>query len=184
MSIEPTELVCPTSSDCIPNNGLVRIQHRELHKELFRLPNRIRKRENRMPANRPRDRGDELHHRLVRRPHRVLNNATPEDVGCHLLLVRKSVVEPVDQDIRINAGGHGRRDPLASSHLSPQTPESDLTSRGVVRWPDRTTARALQRQAAPHWHARGLPGSCPRLAPSPSHLLGECRIGQRLLSVP
>jgi len=58
-------------------------------------------------ANGARHRGHKLDDRLVRHTDRVFHDASPENIRRNLLLLRKPVIEPVNQDVSINESGHG-----------------------------------------------------------------------------
>jgi hypothetical protein len=52
---------------------------------------------------------------LMRYPYGVLKDAPPEDLRCNSLLFGKPAIASIDQDVRVNEGGHAYTDPLASS---------------------------------------------------------------------
>ena len=58
---------------------------------------------------------DKLNDRLMRHAHRVLDNTTPQNLGCNLLLIGKAAIKPINQDVRVNESGPARRGPLFSN---------------------------------------------------------------------
>lgn len=68
-----------------------------------------------MSSEGPRDGGYELHNRLLRHSHRVLEDSSAEYVSGDLLFFGKPVIESVDQNVCINESGHGRKGPLLST---------------------------------------------------------------------
>jgi hypothetical protein len=83
---------------------------------------------------------DELHDRLVRETHRVFNDTASENLGGDLLFFAKAAIEPIDQDLGVNEGGHIRRDPLSSILVRDSAlrrPRTDAC--GGVRSLDRTS---------------------------------------------
>ena len=81
-------------------------------KELLGLTQRVPLLENDVPADGPRDCVHKLDYRLVWHPNGIFGDATPEDLVSGLLPGREAVVEAVDQDVRVNESGHGRKGPL------------------------------------------------------------------------
>lgn len=83
--VEPVQLVRRTSTNRIAQNGLVRIEHRELLQKLFRFSQSVSWLEDDVAANGPCGRGKELNDCLMRQAHGVFEDAAPQDLRCNLL---------------------------------------------------------------------------------------------------
>lgn len=140
-------------------NGVIRIENRKLQQEFLRLSKSIDKRQDRVPANRPRDGGNEFNDRLMRHSHGVFENPTPENGGCDSLLRGKPIIEPVYQYVGINESGNGSKDPLASSLYLPTAASAGVAGRGDARSPGQTGEHAQRGQRMAPARDRGLPES-------------------------
>lgn len=113
--VKPVQLVRRTPADRIAQNSLVRIEHRKLLQKLFRFSQSVGLLEDDVAANGPCGRRNELNDCLMRQADRIFEDAAPQDLRCNLLFTNETVVEPVDQNIRINESGQARTGPLFSN---------------------------------------------------------------------
>jgi hypothetical protein len=67
-----------------------------------------------MTTNDPSGGRNELENYLMGKADRVFRDATLQNLCCDGLLFRKSTVETVDENIRVNESGHVYKDPLAA----------------------------------------------------------------------
>ena len=75
----------------------------------------------------------------MRQPNRIFEDAASENLSCDLLLVGKTAIEPVNQNVRINESGHARRGPLFSNFFREVAlPDVPMDACGGVRSLDRT----------------------------------------------
>ena len=118
----------------------------------------------------------------MRQAHRIFEDAASEDFSCDLLFTRKTRVETIDQNVRINESGHARRGPLVSSP-SPETGLSYTPKRAcaAVPSPDRRTEASILDLGAPPLSPEGSRGSRHRRAHSRSHRPDGCCIVPRIV---
>ena len=143
MRVEPTQLVRRTPTHSVAQDRLVWIKDGELFQEFLSLSQSVRMLEDDVAPNGARYGGNEFHNRLMRQAHRIFQNAAPEKRGCNLLIVRKTAIEPVDQNVCINESGHACKDPLFSNLFHEAALPGVLNAYGGVRWPGRTNGAAI-----------------------------------------
>ena len=132
MRVEPAHLICGTSTERVTKHGLVWVKNGELLEEFLRFPQGVRLFQYNVPTNGSRHGCNEFDNRLMGDTHRVFSNAASEDIGCDLLLLRKSAVETVYQNVRVNESGHECTDPLCSSPCFENAVSGVLSHAGVT----------------------------------------------------
>jgi hypothetical protein len=106
MSVQPGQIVRGGAWKSRPEHLLVRVQHRKLIDEPFRLPARVRGGEKRRTSGeRPRNRGDEFHYDLMGNSERAIVKTRSQNLDRALLFPGIARIVSIDGDVRVNEGG-------------------------------------------------------------------------------
>jgi hypothetical protein len=91
------------------------VKNGELLQEFFSLAKRICLFQNDMTTNRERYGCDKLNDRLMGHAYRIFEDTLPQNLKSNLLLGRESIVEAINENVRVNESCHVCRDPLSST---------------------------------------------------------------------
>lgn len=78
----------------------------------------------------------------MRQANRVFLDAPPENPSGNLLLIGKAAIEPVDENVRVNESGHGRRGPPFSNPCREAAVSYSIDACGAAQSPGRTSGVA------------------------------------------
>ena len=106
MRVKSIQLICRAPADRVAQHRFFRIQDLELFEHFFCFTQRTVRVQDNVTTNVASYGCDKLDDRLIRYSHRVFRDSSPENLRRLFLLVRKSAIITIDQQVCVNESGH------------------------------------------------------------------------------